>query len=122
MPFASARLRNNDRLNRATSANPLAKGERGRAVEILQHCLIDLGRPMPQSTSRSGLTDGVFGAETEAAVKEFQRQQGLKPDGMAGPLTLARLDGLFAERERLEALRHVGEMNSPPPIRRWNAT
>ena len=122
MGFSSARLRSHERLNSVTSAHPLAKGERGRAVEILQHCLVDLGHPMPRSTSRSGLTDGVFGAETEAVVKEFQRRQGLKPDGMAGPLTLAQLDTLFVARERLEAIRHSMEMNSPPPIRRWNAT
>jgi peptidoglycan hydrolase-like protein with peptidoglycan-binding domain len=120
--LVSARLRNDTRLNGVTSARPLAKGEQGRAVEILQHCLIDLGHPMPKSTSRSGLTDGVFGSETEAVVKAFQRQHGLKPDGMAGPLTLAQLDVLFVARERLEALRHSAEMNSPPPIRRWNAT
>ena len=36
-------------------------------------------------------TDGVYGPKTEAAVREFQRRAGLVVDGIAGPITLARL-------------------------------
>ncbi len=35
--------------------------------------------------------DGVFGSRTEAAVKWFQRQNGLKVDGVVGSATLAAL-------------------------------
>ena len=35
--------------------------------------------------------DGVFGAGTEAAVKDFQRSKGLTPDGLVGPGTMAAL-------------------------------
>lgn len=38
-----------------------------------------------------GEMDGVFGPHTEAAVRAFQLQSGLVPDGEAGKLTLARL-------------------------------
>ena len=38
---------------------------------------------------------GHFGSKTEAAVKEFQRDQGLKADGVVGPETLARLRALY---------------------------
>lgn len=37
--------------------------------------------------------DGVFGAITEAAVRDFQRSAGLAADGVAGPQTLAKLIG-----------------------------
>lgn len=35
--------------------------------------------------------DGNFGDQTEAWVKEFQTRTGLKPDGIVGPLTRAKL-------------------------------
>jgi peptidoglycan hydrolase-like protein with peptidoglycan-binding domain len=41
-------------------------------------------------------TDGIFGAETESAVKLFQTRRNLQADGMVGPLTWAEL---FAESE-----------------------
>lgn len=37
------------------------------------------------------LPDGIFGITTEQAVKEFQRNKGLKADGIVGPATLAKL-------------------------------
>jgi len=38
-----------------------------------------------------GSIDGVFGSRTEAAVKFFQRKNGLTPDGIAGRATLAAI-------------------------------
>ena len=38
-----------------------------------------------------GAVDGVYGSRTEAAVRWFQRQNGLSADGQAGPQTLAAL-------------------------------
>ena len=35
--------------------------------------------------------DGIFGVNTEEAVKEFQKRNNLNPDGIVGPLTLAKL-------------------------------
>lgn len=37
--------------------------------------------------------DGDFGPKTEAAVRQFQRDKGLVPDGIVGPLTWAALLG-----------------------------
>ncbi len=38
-----------------------------------------------------GAVDGVYGSRTEAAVRWFQRKNGLTADGQAGPQTLAAL-------------------------------
>ncbi len=42
-----------------------------------------------------GRVDGVFGADTSAAVRHFQRRNGLTPDGVVGPTTWAAL-GYYA--------------------------
>lgn len=39
----------------------------------------------------TGKVDGIFGSKTLAAVKSFQRANGLKVDGIAGPQTLKAL-------------------------------
>lgn len=39
----------------------------------------------------SGSVDGVYGSRTAEAVKKFQRNNGLTPDGVAGPATLAKI-------------------------------
>jgi murein L,D-transpeptidase YcbB/YkuD len=124
MALSSARLSVNARVREAAvnKGRPLARDETSRAVEILQQSLVEFGFPMPISTKRSGLMDGIFGHETEATVKAFQAQHGLKADGMAGPMTLERLDALCQAREARENALILAEMNAPPPIRRWNAT
>lgn len=38
-----------------------------------------------------GSVDGVYGSKTQAAVKSFQRANGLTADGIAGPKTLAAI-------------------------------
>ena len=39
----------------------------------------------------SGDIDGIYGSRTVAAVKKFQSANGLTPDGIAGPATLAKI-------------------------------
>lgn len=59
----------------AASMPSVQRGDRGQAVCILQRRL-------------GGLTvDGVFGARTEAATRDFQRESGLQADGIVGPKT-----------------------------------
>jgi peptidoglycan hydrolase-like protein with peptidoglycan-binding domain len=52
----------------------------GRDVRLLQQALNALG-------FACGATDGIFGAFTEGAVREFQRNSGLPSDGIVGPGT-----------------------------------
>jgi peptidoglycan hydrolase-like protein with peptidoglycan-binding domain len=69
-------------------ANPgqptITLGATGDAVRRLERAL--------RRTPDLGLTvDGVFGAQLETAVKEFQDGEGLVVDGVVGPLTWAAL-------------------------------
>lgn len=60
---------------------------RGDDVFALQRRLLDLG-------FKVGRVDGCYGAATEQAVKEFQRNIGVPPDGTCGPATLKALTRL----------------------------
>ncbi len=60
------------------------RGSRGQEVINIQTRLKNWGY-------LQGSVDGIFGAQTEAAVKRFQRKNGLTPDGIAGPATLAKI-------------------------------
>ena len=69
-----------DRLLVRSVSRPLS----GDDVAALQERLAELGF----GTERA---DGVFGAGTEQALREFQRNYGLVPDGACGPATLRAL-------------------------------
>jgi N-acetylmuramoyl-L-alanine amidase len=56
----------------------------GDDVAALQERLSELGFD-------PGRPDGLFGGRTEAALKGFQREYGLQPDGVCGPATLRAL-------------------------------
>ena len=68
----------------AEKVQTLKKGSRGAAVKTLQTALKDLG-------FYNGKIDGIFGKGTRNAVKAYQRKNGLKADGVAGPKTLGKL-------------------------------
>lgn len=63
----------------------LRHGDRSQAVRELQRKLGERGAKIA--------ADGVFGDATEAAVRAYQQQAGLVADGIAGPKTLASLQG-----------------------------
>jgi len=62
-------------------ALPLAEGAENEAVSDLQTRLLAAGA--------SPITDpkGLYGPSTRAAVESFQRQRGLRIDGVVGPMT-----------------------------------
>ena len=71
-------------LGEAASYTRLKKGSHGETVKTLQTALKDLG-------FYSGKIDGIYGKSTVNAVRAFQRKNGLKADGIAGPLTQEKL-------------------------------
>ena len=92
----------------AKNAPPLRSGSRGDGVKLIQASLIDLGYPMPVSTRRQQGPDGIYGGETTGKVAHFQRDRGLKDDGITGRNTIAALDRSTTE------LNHV----TPKVVRR----
>ena len=64
---------------------------RGSDVRSLQTMLNALGYSC-------GRADGIFGDRTKAAVKSFQRRNGLKVDGIVGPATRSRLLSRYRNR------------------------
>lgn len=89
--FQSKRLAAIPEFRLVTSAAPIARGATGPRVVALQDLLCDLGYALPRSRKGTGW-DGIFGSETDAAVRQFQKSKGLQPDGMVGPKTLRALD------------------------------
>lgn len=59
-------------------------GSSGDTVKKIQQRLANWGY-------YSGSIDGVYGSKTEAAVRKFQKANGLTADGVAGPVTLAAI-------------------------------
>lgn len=68
----------------AAFARTMKKGSRGADVKTLQTALKDQG-------FYNGKIDGIYGKKTVSAVKAYQRKNGLKADGVAGPKTLGKL-------------------------------
>lgn len=71
-------------LARNASADLYKKGSSGTTVTEIQKRLKSWGY-------YSGAVDGVFGSQTEKAVKYFQQKNGLTADGQVGNQTLAAL-------------------------------
>ncbi|MEH6420840.1 XVIPCD domain-containing protein [Pseudomonas sp. CGJS7] len=80
----------------------LRQGERGAEVRALQEKLNRLGYRDEQG--RPLTADGDFGERTHQAVRAFQRENGLKEDGAAGPRTLDALDRANPRQEPRGAL------------------
>ena len=74
----------NNTSNNKTGSTTVRKGSSGSLVKQLQIGLNNL-------KYNCGAADGIFGANTEKAVKNFQKSMGLKEDGIAGPQTLTSL-------------------------------
>ena len=95
MPLTSPRFRRESELLAVAAGQAvLRRGSHGRPVHLVQMALLDLGYALPISTASIEYSpDGRYGAETENAVRTFQRSvPGLFPDGVVGRMTMRALD------------------------------
>lgn len=65
----------------------LRKGNEGEAVTDLQQALVESGYDVGKRPDGTPMVDGKYGRETLSAVRAFQHDNGLKPDGIVGPQT-----------------------------------
>ncbi|NEO98432.1 MAG: peptidoglycan-binding protein [Symploca sp. SIO2E9] len=80
-------------LSWATPAQALKRGNRGTQVTSLQQNLRAAGY-------YNGPVTGFYGSLTQAAVKRFQRANGLSADGVYGPQTQRRLSSKLQTKRR----------------------
>jgi hypothetical protein len=66
-----------------TISAPVRLGDRGDSVAVVQEALVAAGYAVA--------VDGVFGGETDAAVRAFQSVEGLVVDGVVGEQTASAL-------------------------------
>jgi peptidoglycan hydrolase-like protein with peptidoglycan-binding domain len=89
-PFSGSSL--SGRFNPIPSTQILRLGDQGPEVTNLQ-------QELRQRGFNPGRVDGVYGSQTQEAVRQFQRTRGLFADGIAGGETLTAL-GLSSQARR----------------------
>lgn len=82
----------------------LQRGDSGSAVRKVQQALIFLDFPVPEVGA-----NGIFGGETELAVRSYQESRGLKVDGIIGSETIGSLDEEFFAGARKPSVSPVTE-------------
>lgn len=82
----------------------LSQGSKGAEVKDLQKRLTQIGYQV-------GKVDGVYGKSTTAAVKRFQKNRGIKADGITGKKTIDELKRLTGE-STTAAGKKIGLKNS----------
>lgn len=87
------------------NSNRLQRGARGEAVERLQNDLIDLGF-MTRAQKATGA--GIFGPQTEAALKAFQRSAKLDASGVLTPETAQAMRDIESNLGRTTNTKNAG--------------
>lgn len=78
----------------------LRKGDKGEAVAELQADLNALG--VTDKNGKALAIDSSFGGLTESAVKNFQKSNGLKVDGICGAQTWGKIDALIKSGRKVK--------------------
>ena len=87
---------------------PLQNGSSGNYITVLQVMLNRIGKNYP-AIPRISPVDGIFGAQTEAAVKKFQSVFNLTSDGIVGQATWYKLVFLYVGVTNLSELVSEGQ-------------
>lgn len=88
-------------------ANPLRLGSAGNDVSFIQLRLNRISANYPKIPKISPV-DGVFGTETENAVRTFQQIFNLTPDGIVGKATWYKIQFIYNAVKRLNELNSEG--------------
>lgn len=83
------------------------QGDRGAAVTKLQELLT-------AASYEVGAVDGIFGGKTREAVRAFQRDMGLKVDGIVGRKTWAAINNMSTDAKSTQ--NESSEPVKPEPI------
>ena len=87
---------------------PLRRGTSGPSVVTIQVELNRISQNYPAIPKISSV-DGIFGAQTEAAVRKFQQIVNIQSDGVVGPATWYALIRYYVAVTRLAELRSQGQ-------------
>jgi Putative peptidoglycan binding domain/Glycosyl hydrolase family 46 len=82
--------------------NPGIRGVRGQVVIDIQTALGTVGHPVP-------VVDGVYGSDTESAIKAFQATKGLPPTGQVDDVTYQQLTAQSISRLFNRCLQITGD-------------
>ena len=93
---------------------PLRLGSRDYEVRLIQQRLNRIGRNFP-AIPKINPVDGVFGEQTENAVKAFQRVFNLNPDGVVGSATWYKISFIYTSVRKLSELYGESESLSDIP-------
>lgn len=77
----------------------LRKGSKGELVKYLQSALAEDGYDIGKAKDGKPLIDGIFGSSVLSAVRAFQHDHGLDPDGKVGQKTWAVIKALVVDDE-----------------------
>ncbi len=71
----------------------LKKGDKGPDVVNMQNLLVKNGYKLPATKTAPNGVDGIFGANTETVLKQFQSDKNLEPTGICNEKTWDALEG-----------------------------
>ncbi|MEM9501193.1 MAG: peptidoglycan-binding domain-containing protein [Pseudomonadota bacterium] len=103
-------LSGSPRLEQAASGPPSIRkrppDDNNDAVQRIQKALVELGFNLPNSFKQgpNAPPDGLYGPETEGAVRDFQKREfptkASEWDGRCGPNTLGKMDDQLADNSQ----------------------